>query len=94
MGHWNVNSLLAHNKLSMLEVYSVAHKYDVICISESYLDSIVPLDDNSLSLNGYNLTRADHLIILIEEGFVCTTRKTYPLGLSALHTLINAYYVK
>ena len=44
--HWNVNSLLAHNKLSMLEAYNVAHKY-VICISESYLDSTVPLDDNS-----------------------------------------------
>ena len=43
----------------MLEAYNVAHKY-VICISESYLDSTVPLDDNSLSLNGYNLTRADH----------------------------------
>ena len=58
--HWNVNSLLAHNKLSMLEAYNVAHKYDVICISESYLDSTVPLDDKSLSLNGCNLTRADH----------------------------------
>ena len=58
--HWNVNSPLAHNKLSMLEAYNVAHKYDVICISESYLDSTVPLDNNSLSLNGYNLTRADH----------------------------------
>ena len=47
--HWNVNSLLAHNKLSILEAYNVAHKYDVICISESNLDSTVPLDDNSLS---------------------------------------------
>ena len=50
--HWNVNSLLAHNKLAMLEAYNVAHKYhviDVICISKSYLDSVVPLDDNSLS---------------------------------------------
>ena len=58
--HWNVNNLLAHNKLAMLEAYSVAHKYDVICTSESYLDSTVPLDDKSLSLNGYNLTCADH----------------------------------
>ena len=58
--HWNVSSSLAHNKLSMLEVYNIAHKYNVICISESYLDPPVPLDDNSLSLNGYNVTRADH----------------------------------
>ena len=54
--HWNVTSPLAHNKLSMLEAYNVAHKYDVTCISESYLDSTVTLDNNSLSLNGYNLT--------------------------------------
>ena len=42
-------SLLAHNKLSMLEAYNIAQKY-VTCISESNLDSTVPLDDNSLSL--------------------------------------------
>ena len=46
--YWNANSLLTHNKLSMLEAYNIAHKYDVICISESQLDSIVPLDGNSL----------------------------------------------
>ena len=39
---------IAHNKLSMLEAYNIAHIYDVICISESYLDSTVPLDDISL----------------------------------------------
>ena len=46
--HWNVDRLLAHNKLSMLETYNIAHKYNLICISESYLDSTVPLDDNSV----------------------------------------------
>ena len=44
----------------MLEAYNVAHKYDVICTTESCLDSTVPLDDNSLSLNVYNLPYADH----------------------------------
>ena len=46
---WNANSLLAHNKFSMLEAYNIAHKYDILCIYESYLDSTVALDDNSLS---------------------------------------------
>ena len=58
--HWNVNSLSPYNKLLMLEAYNIARRYDVIYISESYLDSPVPLDDNSLSLNGYNLSRTDH----------------------------------
>ena len=31
----------------MLEAYNIAHKY-IICISESQLDSTVPLDGNSL----------------------------------------------
>ena len=37
--HWNVNSLIAHNKLkvSLLEAYNTVHKYDFICISETYL---------------------------------------------------------
>ena len=40
---------------------------DVICISESYLDSTVPLD-NSLSLNGCNLTRANHPYNVMRGG--------------------------
>ena len=44
--------IIAHGKLSVLRAYNTARKYDVICISESYLDSAAPLDDNSLSLNG------------------------------------------
>ena len=58
--HWNVNSPLAHNKLSMLEVCNIAQKCNVICISESYLEPTAPLDDNCLFLNGYNVTRADY----------------------------------
>ena len=53
----------------MLEVYQIARKYDVINISESYLDSTVLLDDNSLSINSYKLTCADHLGV--KRGSVC-----------------------
>ena len=47
--HWNVNSLVAHNKLSVLEAFNITHKYDIICIAESCSDSIVALDGNALS---------------------------------------------
>ena len=59
--HWNVNSLTAHNmvKLSSIAAYNI-HKYDFICISETYLDSSVPTDDRDTLINGYNLIRADH----------------------------------
>ena len=59
--HWNVNSLAANNmlKLSSIAAYNSIHKYDFICISETYLDSSVQSDDRDISINGYNLIRAD-----------------------------------
>ena len=60
--HWNVNSLTAHNmvKLSSIAAYNTIHKYDFICISETYLDSSVPTDDRDTLINDYNLIHADH----------------------------------
>ena len=36
--HWNLNSIMAQNKVSLLLVCNTFHKFDVICISETYLD--------------------------------------------------------
>ena len=56
--HWNVNSILAHDKLSLLTAYNSTQHYDIICISERYLDSSI--DENTLKLDGYSLIRTDH----------------------------------
>ena len=56
--HWNVNSILAHDKLSLLTAYNSTQHYDIICISETYLDSSI--DENILKLDGYSLIKADH----------------------------------
>ena len=45
--HWNFNSILAHDKLSLLTAYNSTQHYGIICISETYLD-------------GYSLIRAVH----------------------------------
>ena len=37
------------------------HKFDIICISESYLNSDTSSNDNNLNIPGYNMSRADHL---------------------------------
>ena len=60
--HWNVNSLTAHKmiKKSLIEAYNSNHKYDFICISETYLDSSVSDDDKELAMKGYNFICADH----------------------------------
>ena len=56
--HWNVNSILAHNKLSLLVAYNSALNNDLICLTETYLDSAI--DPNNLLINNYKLLRTDH----------------------------------
>ena len=58
--HWNLNSICAHNfaKSSLLRAYVSVHKFDVICLSETYLDSST--EDESLEISGCYLIRSDH----------------------------------
>ena len=58
--HWNLNSICAHHfaKLSLLIAYASVHKSDIICLSETYLDSSI--DDESLEISEYYLIRSDH----------------------------------
>ena len=43
--HWNPDSTIAHNlaKLVLLKAFNSIHKFDVICLSETYLDSSILL---------------------------------------------------
>ena len=61
--HWNLNSIAAHDfsTLSLLEAYNTHLMYDIICLSEIYLDSSVPYNDPRFKLSGYKLVRADKL---------------------------------
>ena len=36
------------------------HKFDIICISESYLNSDTSPSDGNLNIPGYNMSRADY----------------------------------
>ena len=60
--HWNVNSLTAHKMLkkSSTKDYNSIHDYDFTCISKTYLDSSVSLDDKDIAIKGCNIVRADH----------------------------------
>ena len=55
--HWNLNSISAHmfTKVSFLSAYRFVHKFDIICLSETYLNSETPSDDENLEIAGYNL---------------------------------------
>ena len=50
--HWNLNSISAYNyaKIFLLNVFPAIHKFDIICISEAYLDSNNLPDDSNFWL--------------------------------------------
>ena len=60
--HWNLNSISVHNflKLPLLRAHITVHKFDVICLSETYLDSSILHDDKNLQIPDYNLHNEDH----------------------------------
>ena len=69
--HWNL-SISAHNfiKFSSLQAFNTIHNFDLICISETFLDSSVAIDGSDLSLNGYKLIRSDHPSD-VKRGGIC-----------------------
>ena len=58
----NLNSIAAHNfiKVALLKAYLSVREMDILCLSETYLDSSVPLDDDNLQIPGYSSVRTDH----------------------------------
>ena len=59
--HWNLNSITSHDffKVKLSATYNTMHKFDIICISESYLNSDTWSSDGNLNIPGYNMSRAD-----------------------------------
>ena len=49
---WNLNGLAAHNfiKVSLLQVLSVTHDYDIICLSETFLDWSISNEDERICI--------------------------------------------
>ena len=88
--HWNLNSISAHNciKLSILRAYVSTHKFNVICISETYLDSDTSTVDENLETVGYTFIRANHPSNT-KHGGVCIYHKQ-----SLAFRLLDIYYIE
>ena len=72
----------------MLEACNTVHKYDFICISETYFDSLVKSEDDDLRINGYKLIRMDHSLNT-KTGGVCMYYKE-----SLVVKMINISYLQ
>ena len=60
--HWNLNGISTNNyiKMSLLEAYNAVHDFDIICLSETFLNSEYLHDEPRLCLQGYAMIRSDH----------------------------------
>ena len=76
--HWNLNSIATDNfvKIPILESYAITHKFDLICLTETFLDSSYSNDDPRLQLTGYSLLRVDHPMNM-KRGGVCIYYKEH-----------------
>ena len=43
-----------------MEAYVTDQNFDIICISETFLNFFIQNDDHKLKIDGYNLIRSDH----------------------------------
>ena len=52
--HWNLNGLAAHDfvKAPLIEAFNTMHSFDIVCLSETFLDSRIPHNDENINING------------------------------------------
>ena len=60
--HWNLNSLIAQSfaKVSLLTAYLSVNKFDIVCLSETFLNCEILTDDYNLQIPGYSIAREGH----------------------------------
>ena len=90
--HWNLNGIAAHEfiKVSLLQAYITERHFDIICLSETFLNSSLDSEDDRLKIEEYNLIRSDHPIGSKKEAFVFTIRNIFLL----LEGMFSVLYFK
>ena len=92
--HWNLNSISAQSyiKVSLLTAYNLIHDFDIICLSETFLNSKTAPNDPNVEIPGYNMYHADHPSNCKRGGifiFYKTTILSTILNISNLNECIN-----
>ena len=96
--HWNLNSVSAYNytKLFFLKAYIAVLKFDIICLSETYLDYSVVLDADNLEILGHSLVRSDHPSSNKFDGVCLYYKSVLPLqvlDIQYLHECIGFEFI-
>lgn len=79
--HWNLNSTTAHNyeKINLLQAYNTVNKFEMICISESYLDSSISPDSEQLNIESHKLIGNNHPGNVRTRGVCAYFRESLPI---------------
>ena len=84
-----MNSISVHIyvKLSLLRAYLAFHKFDIICLSETYLNSSNSPHDETMEKSGYNLVRSDHPLNSKRGGVYIYYKNYLPLRIISVNCL-------
>ena len=77
--YWNLNGLTAHDstKISLIQAYITYYNYEIIRLTETFLNSSIRSDNNILMIDGYNLIRSDHPSDSKKVGFASTIKSIF-----------------
>ena len=89
--HRNLNSISAHDfvKAPLLEAYNAIHKFDIIRLSETFLNGFLQNDDVSLVLNRYKLVTADNPSDFKRGGVCIYFKESLPIKVLNITNLHN-----
>ena len=63
----------------LIEAFITTSNFDIVCLSETFLDSTIPDDDVNIQMNGYSLQRADHPNNFKRGGVCIYFKESLPL---------------
>ena len=62
-----------------MEAFITSNNFDLVCLSETFLDSTIPNDHVNIQINGYLLLRADHPNDIKFRGVCIYFKESLPL---------------
>ena len=79
--HWNLNGLAAHDfvQVPLIEAFITVHNFDIVCLSETFLDSTIPRNNENINIIGYSVLRVDHPNNIKRRGFCMYFKESLPL---------------
>ena len=82
-----INSIAAHDfsKLDALKVFNTIHNFNLICLSETFLDSSFSQNDPDLNIAGDEMIRADHPLNIKQGRVSIYFKDTLPLNVTNIN---------